>query len=229
MLSATTILMGTFIFRSSNLALATSLPESQLFPQPSLIQLPLQHLAGAFGTVTYPPEAGKSLLLSRTDSQSAVNSPIELPIDLPLSIAQAQTCRPLGAFDNSPIQTLPAPFENGCALYFYYGGNNSAARVYVFRTDANLTELRPVGRSEQELDALVEQGQALKISWFYTNTLGGQRLYGSIPRDRAFLDQGTICMWMGRTVVCLEAATLRPRQIETILRTNKQQWESRDS
>jgi hypothetical protein len=204
MISTIMILMGTLIFKSNNIELRKFLQASQLsVTQSSLIQTSL--------------------------IQPSLHSHIELPIEPPLSIAQAQTCRPLSAFQNSPIQTLPAPFENGCALYFYYGGNNSAASIYVFRTDANLAEIRPVGRSEQELGALVEQGQALRILWFYTATLGNQRLYGSIPRDRAFLDRGNICMWMGRTVVCLEATTLRPREIEEILRTNKQQWESRDS
>lgn len=118
--------------------------------------------------------------------------------------------------------TLPSTFQNGCILL---QDNNSLDIAYVLKIgispnpykgeSQNSYQKVPGFNYEQEdnLEQLVKQGKALKVTWL-TPTNGAIPYLRSIPHNRAFLrNDGMTCF----STVCMKSGALSHQELARIL------------
>lgn len=120
------------------------------------------------------------------------------------------------------FKRLPPSFQNGCVLL---EDNNSLDIAYILTVGLSPDpyKIRPLNsfqnvpafnsKLEKELDKLVNQGKALKVTWL-TPTNGAIPYLRSIPHDRAFLrEDGMTCF----STVCMVSGALSHRELSDIL------------
>ncbi|MDJ1174665.1 hypothetical protein [Roseofilum capinflatum] len=119
--------------------------------------------------------------------------------------------------------SLPPEFENGCVLL---QNNNSVDIAYVLKSGINPAPYQQRSRlnpsqtipdfsyeQEENLQRLVNQGNALKVTWL-TPTNGSLPYLRSIPKNRAFLrDDGMTCF----STICMESGALSHQELSEIL------------
>lgn len=145
------------------------------------------------------------------------------------STPRTAQCQTLTNFPESPIQTLPIPFENGCAMTTPLRANNPGTIVYVLKKGLR----SPVALSKQgdltaqqtvTLDRLVQRGEAIRITWFTPGTIGSQQFVQSLPEETIFIAWNDLCTkFSAQKVGCVESGLFRPAALGEILVKNKEQ------
>jgi hypothetical protein len=137
-------------------------------------------------------------------------------------------CQTLTNFPESPIQTLPAPFENGCAIATPLRANNPGTVVYVLKkglrspVTSNQAELTP--QETTTLDRLVDRGVAVRITWFSPSTIGSQQFIQALPSETLFIAWNDLCTkFSAQRVGCVESGLYRLAALGEILVKNKEQ------
>lgn len=140
------------------------------------------------------------------------------------TVAASADCQQWQAWKHRPVRNaLPTQFDQGCVLSFNHGGNNQAVEAYVLKKGVRPTVPSQAGPMNAQqinsLNALVEQGQAIKMYWYSPNTIGAQTQVNAIPKDLAFVDEGgMICKRLDRRVLCLASRALTNQEIVKFLR-----------
>ncbi|MBW4490729.1 MAG: hypothetical protein KME12_23395 [Trichocoleus desertorum ATA4-8-CV12] len=142
---------------------------------------------------------------------------------------QTAQCQTVTNFPESPIQTLPIPFENGCAISTPLRANNPGTIVYVLKKGMR----SPVALAKQgaltsqqtaTLDRLVDRGEAVRITWFTPGTIGSQQFVQSLPPETIFIAWNDLCTkFSAQKVGCVESGLFRPAALGEILVRNKEQ------
>jgi hypothetical protein len=145
----------------------------------------------------------------------------------PTPVAQAARCQQLKDFREIPIQILPKPFDQGCAISTPLRANNPGTIVYVLKTGMRSpTASHGQDLSVQQIAALnrlVERGQAVRITWFRPGTIGSQQWITSIPEDTVFVAWDDLCTrFKPQRVGCVESGVFRPKALTEILVRNRE-------
>jgi hypothetical protein len=168
-------------------------------------------------------------LLTASSVAVGLGSPQAKQSPIPTT-AQFQT---LATFQESPIQMLPPPFENGCAISTPLRANNPGTIVYVLKAGMR----SPVALSSRDdltvqqtatLDRLVDRGQAVRITWFNPATIASQQFVQTLPTEAVFLAWNDLCTkFSGQKVGCVESGVFRPIALAEILIKNKERAATR--
>ncbi|HEY9861107.1 MAG TPA: hypothetical protein V6D16_16515 [Candidatus Obscuribacterales bacterium] len=151
------------------------------------------------------------------------------PRSKPSLAPKTAQCQTLTNFSESPIQTLPPPFENGCAISTPLRANNPGTIVYVLKKGMR----SPVALSNRDdltvqqaetLDRLVDRGEAIRITWFSPGTIGSQQFVQALPTETVFIAWNDLCTkFSAQKVGCVESGLFRPGALAEILIKNKEQ------
>lgn len=142
---------------------------------------------------------------------------------------QTAQCQTLKDFPESPIQALPQPFENGCAISTPLRANSPGTIVYVLAKGMRSPVTASRGRDltpEQTttLDRLVERGEAVRITWFTPGTIGSRQFVQALPEEAVFIAWNDLCTkFTAPKVGCVESGLYRPSALAEILIKNKEQ------
>jgi len=143
-------------------------------------------------------------------------------------VSQTQQCKQLTDFRESPIQTLPEPFSNGCAISTPLRANSPGTIVYVLKagmrppiTSSSSGDLTP--KQTETLNRLVDTGEAIRITWFAPGTLGSGQFVQSLPEETIFVAWDDLCTkFQPRKVGCVESGAFRTHALAEILIKNKE-------
>ncbi|MBD1865378.1 MULTISPECIES: hypothetical protein [Trichocoleus] len=159
-------------------------------------------------------------------SSVAVDTGIPQPKQSPTP--KTAQCQTLTSFSESPIQTLPPPFENGCAISTPLRANNPGTIIYVLKTGMRSPVVQPsrddlTVQQTETLDRLVDRGEAVRITWFSPATLGSQQFVEALPPETVFLAWNDLCTkFSAQKVGCVESGLFRPSALAEILIKNKE-------
>lgn len=168
-------------------------------------------------------------LLAGLLTASSVTLGIAAPKSKQLSTPKTAQCEKLSDFAESPIQILPKPFENGCAISTPLRANNPGTLIYVLKSGMR----SPVIASQVDdltiqqtdtLNRLVDQGMAVRITWFTPGTIGSQQFVQALPEETVFIAWNDLCTkFTAQKVGCVESGAYRPGALTEILVRNKEQ------
>lgn len=143
-------------------------------------------------------------------------------------MTQARPCQQLADFRSSPIQTLPKPFEKGCAISTPLRANNPGTVVYVLKAGMK-SPIAPLRSGEltqeqtETLNRLVDRGEAIRITWFTPGTLGSMQFVQSVPEETVFVAWDDLCTkFSPKKVGCVESGAFRTGALAEILIKNKE-------
>lgn len=167
---------------------------------------------------------GVAGLLTLVAAGSAIPSPSRF------KVSQVSSCKQLRDFRESPVQTLPASFQQGCAVSTPLRANNPGRIVYVLKAGLAAPFSLPKSGEltlpqTQTLDRLVDRGDALRVTWFRPATIGSQQFIKALPEETIFVAWDDLCTKFpsSQTVGCVESGALRTRQLAEILVRNREQ------
>lgn len=160
---------------------------------------------------------------------SSVTLGIAAPKSKQLSKPKTAQCQRLSDFAESPIQVLPKPFENGCAISTPLRANNPGTLIYVLKAGIRSPVTLPsqggdlTVQQTDTLNRLVDQGAAVRITWFTPGTIGSQQFIQSLPEEAVFIAWNDLCTKFTTSKVgCVESGAYRPGALAEILIRNKE-------